>query len=105
MIDGINEIPVLASLRTGPQPWAWHLILCEACNGPLNVSTTLLDGVTVHRCRQCRTFRIDGDTEIIKAGHTAMGELRLRAIAMGKMKVEKEIAESSWEDPRWEMII
>lgn len=102
--DGGHEIPVLATVRTGFQPWAWHVILCETCRGPLDVSNRVLEGVTIHRCKRCRTFRVEGDTQVINGGPNAMGELRLRAIALNKMKVDEEAMRSPWEDPRWDMV-
>lgn len=77
---------------------------CPRCSSELEISKRLIIGATLFRCSTCRTYQIDGDDLIVDANWDSLERLELRARKLGLIDVDKEIAESSWEDPRWEMI-
>ena len=80
------------------------MIACSICNMPLDRSDRLIEGAVVLRCRQCRTFRLDGDTMVFAPDGDLIGQLRRRQIQLDEAKVDKEVIESDIADPRWTQI-
>jgi len=74
---------------------------CPICNAPLDRSDRLIEGAVILRCRQCRTFQLDGDTKTFAPGGDLVGQLRRRQIELDEAKVDKEVIESDIADPRW----
>lgn len=77
------------------------MILCPACNQPCDVSTALIAGETVLRCKPCRKMAvmIEGATvEWLPAGPGITD--RLRGIAE-RTRQHLAILTSDDDDPRW----
>jgi hypothetical protein len=70
----------------------------------LDRSERLIEGAVVLRCRQCRTFRLDGDSKTFSPVGDLIGQLRRRQIQLDEAKVDKELIESDITDPRWTQI-
>ena len=78
---------------------------CPACDAPAQRSERLIPGLLVHRCRECRTFWLDGDeAHPIGPTNDPIRDLRLRAIELDRLAVEQAIITSDWDDPRWERL-
>lgn len=75
---------------------------CPDCGNPQDMSTSLIPGVEVLRCRPCRKFRIKDDERVVPCGAGSMDRLRVLAHEILAERRHKEMIESDIEDPRWE---
>jgi hypothetical protein len=64
----------------------------------------MVEGVTVLRCKQCRAFRIEGDTEVIRKSSDPISALARRAHALGIIDIDQQVMNSDIDDPRWTQI-
>jgi len=76
---------------------------CPLCHEELNATDRndrMIVGSFVLRCRPCKVYWIEGDTELF-SGPDSLKNLTKRAITLMAVKVDREIMTSDIDDPRW----